>query len=414
MDMETEADTTEAPADGGYGENPLSGMDPEMARNPQPLFKSLRDDMPVMAVDMPSGAKGIVLTRKEDIMSALRQPDVFSSNMDAVDLKNKRPMIPLQIDPPEHKKFRKLLDPIFAPRKMAAMDDEVSALVNHLIDQFIDRGEVDFAKEFSIPFPSQVFITLLGLPLEELPEFLKMKDGIIRPDHVTGKGYGSKASQDYQQEIADSVYDYFDMILDQREVERRDDLLSLFLDAEMEGDRLSREDILDICFLFLIAGLDTVTATLDCMFSFLAQHPDHRRQLVEDPSIIPNAIEEMLRWETPVMGIARVAVQDTEVGGCPVHSGDQIMIMIGSANTDEAEYPDGDVVRWDRDVNPHIAFGGGIHRCLGSHLARMELRVALREWHKRIPEYEVEPGHTLVYTPGIRSIDDFPMRFTKA
>jgi cytochrome P450 len=414
MDMETEADTAEAAADAGYGENPLSGMDPEMARNPQPLFKSLRDDMPVMAVDMPSGAKGIVLTRKEDIMSALRQPDVFSSNMDAVDLKNKRPMIPLQIDPPEHKKFRKLLDPIFAPRKMAAMDEEVSALVNHLIDQFIDRGEVDFAKEFSIPFPSQVFITLLGLPLEELPEFLKMKDGIIRPDHVTGKGYGSKASQDYQQEIADSVYDYFNMILDQREVERRDDLLSLFLDAEMEGDRLSREDILDICFLFLIAGLDTVTATLDCMFSFLAQHPDHRRQLVEDPSIIPNAIEEMLRWETPVMGIARVAVQDTEVGGCPVHTGDQIMIMIGSANTDESEFPDGDVVRWDRDVNPHIAFGGGIHRCLGSHLARMELRVALREWHKRIPEYEVEPGHTLMYTPGIRSIDDFPMRFTKA
>ena len=412
--METEADTAEAPADGGYGENPLSGMDPEMARNPQPLFKSLRDDMPVMAVDMPSGAKGIVLTRKEDIMSALRQPDVFSSNMDAVDLKNKRPMIPLQIDPPEHKKFRKLLDPIFAPRKMAAMDEEVSALVNHLIDQFIDRGEVDFAKEFSIPFPSQVFITLLGLPLEELPEFLKMKDGIIRPDHVTGKGYGSQASQEYQQQIADSVYDYFNMILDQREVERRDDLLSLFLDAEMEGDRLSREDILDICFLFLIAGLDTVTATLDCMFSFLAQHPDHRRQLVEDPSIIPNAIEEMLRWETPVMGIARVAVQDTEVGGCPVHAGDQIMVMIGSANTDEAEFPDGEVVRWDRDVNPHIAFGGGIHRCLGSHLARMELRVALREWHKRIPEYEVEPGHTLMYTPGIRSIDDFPMRFTKA
>jgi cytochrome P450 len=414
MDMETEADIAEAPAEDGYGANPLSGMDPEMARNPQPLFKSLRDDMPVMAVDMPSGAKGIVLTRKEDIMSALRQPDVFSSNMDAVDLKNKRPMIPLQIDPPEHKKFRKLLDPIFAPRKMAAMDEEVSALVNHLIDQFIDRGEVDFAKEFSIPFPSQVFITLLGLPLEELPEFLKMKDGIIRPDHATGKGYGSKAAQDYQQQVADSVYDYFDMVLDQREVERRDDLLSLFLDAEMEGDRLSREDILDICFLFLIAGLDTVTATLDCMFSFLAQHPDHRRQLVEDPSLIPNAIEEMLRWETPVMGIARVAVQDTEVGGCPVHAGDQMMIMIGSANTDEAEYPDGDVVRWDRDVNPHIAFGGGIHRCLGSHLARMELRVALREWHKRIPEYEVESGHTLVYTPGIRSIEHFPMRFTKA
>jgi cytochrome P450 len=392
----------------------MGGMDPEMAAHPQPVFQALRADTPVMEVPMPNGQRGVLLTKKEDIMSALRQPDVFSSNMDAVDLKNKRPMIPLQIDPPDHKKFRKLLDPIFAPRKMAAMDEEVSRLVNELIDKFIDRGEVDFAKEFSIPFPSEVFITLLGLPLEELPEFIKMKDGIIRPDHVTGKLYGSPEAQDYQQQIADSVYDYFNMVLDQREVERRDDLLSLFLDAEMEGDRLSREDILDICFLFLIAGLDTVTATLDCMFSFLAQNPDHRRQLVADPSVIPNAIEEMLRWETPVMGIARVAVQETEMSGCPVHAGDQIMVMIGSANCDEAEFPDGDVVRFDRDVNPHIAFGGGIHRCLGSHLARMELRVALREWHKRIPDYEVEAGHTLVYTPGIRSIDEFPMRFTKA
>jgi cytochrome P450 len=112
------------------------------------------------------------------------------------------------------------------------------------------------------------------------------------------------------------------------------------------------------------------------------------------------------------MGVARVAVEDTEVAGCPVHQGDQVMIMIGSANTDEAEFPDAHDVRFDREVNRHIAFGGGIHRCLGSHLARLELRVALREWHKRIPEYEVEPDHTLVYTTGIRSIDYFPMRFT--
>jgi cytochrome P450 len=412
--METETQAEAATDGGGDGGNPMGGMDPEMAANPQPVFKALRDDMPVMSIDMPGGAKGVLLSKKADIMSALRQPDVFSSNMDAVDLKNKRPMIPLQIDPPDHKKFRKLLDPIFAPRKMTAMEDEVAVLVNHLIDQFIDRGEVDFAGEFSVPFPSQVFITLLGLPLDELPTFIKMKDGIIRPDHVTGALYGTKEATDYQQMIADSVYDYFNMVLDQREVERRDDLLSLFLDAEMEGDRLTREDILDICFLFLIAGLDTVTATLDCMFSFLAQNPEHRRQLVEDPSLIPNAIEEMLRWETPVMGIARVAVQDTELSGCPVHAGDQVMVMIGSANCDEDEFADGDLVRFDREVNPHIAFGGGIHRCLGSHLARMELRVALREWHKRIPEYEVESGHTLVYTPGIRSIDHFPMRFTKA
>jgi cytochrome P450 len=392
--------------------SPTLSMGPEMAANPQPVWKMLRDEMPVLPIDGMLSSRAVMLSRKEDIMEALRHPEVFSSNMDAVDLKNKRPMIPLQIDPPDHKKFRKLLDPIFAPRKMQAMDDEVSALVNNLIDAFIEKDGVDFAKEFSVPFPSVVFLTLLGLPPEDLDIFLTMKDGIIRPDHVTGKSRDSKESSDYQQKIADSVYDYFNQVLDKRELERRDDLLSLFLDADIEGERLSREDILDICFLFLIAGLDTVTATLDCMFSFLAQNPDHRRQLVEDPSIIPNAIEELLRWETPVMSIARVAVADTELGGCPVHAGDQLMVMIGSANTDQAEFPDGDIVRFDREVNPHIAFGGGIHRCLGSHLARLELRVALREWHKRIPDYEVEPGHTLVYTAGIRSIDHFPMRLT--
>ncbi len=414
MDTETTAETNTAETDtttSSYGENPLSGMDAGMAANPQPVFKVLRDEMPVMSIDMPSGP-GVLLSRKAEIAEALRHPEIFSSNMDAVDLKNKRPMIPLQIDPPEHKKYRKLLDPIFAPRKMALMDDGVSALVNQLIDGFIDREEIDFAKEFSIPFPSQVFLTLLGLPLDELDRFLTMKDGIIRPDHVTGKLYGSQEASDYQQMIADSVYDYFNEILDQREVERRDDLLSRFLDAEVEGDRLTREDILDICFLFLIAGLDTVTATLDCMFAFLAQHPEQRRQLVDDPGLIPNAVEELLRWETPVMGIARVAVEDTELNGCPIHAGDQVMVMIGSANTDEAEFPDAEEVRFDREVNPHIAFGGGIHRCLGSHLARLELRVALREWHKRIPDYEIEPDHTLVYTPGIRSIDHFPMCIT--
>jgi len=213
----------------------------------------------------------------------------------------------------------------------------------------------------------------------------------------------------YQQETADSIYDYFNEILDVREAERKDDILSRFLDAEVEGEKLTREDMLDICFLFLIAGLDTVTATLDCMFAYLAAHPDQRGQIIEDPTIIPAAVEELLRWETPVMGVVRVAIEDTEMDGCPIHKGDNVMVMIGSANTDEADVPDADQVRFDREVNRHVAFGGGVHRCLGSHLARQELRVALREWHRRIPEYSVAEGHVLQFTGGIRSIDYFPM-----
>ena len=145
------------------------------------------------------------------------------------------------------------------------------------------------------------------------------------------------------------------------------------------------------------------------MFAYLAQHPDQRRQICDDPTMIPAAVEELLRWETPVMGIVRSAVADGEIGGCPIAQGDRVVALIGSANTDEVDVPDADVVRFDRTVNRHLAFGGGVHRCLGSHLARLELRVALREWHRRIPDYCVAEGADLVYTGGIRSIEDFPM-----
>jgi cytochrome P450 len=403
--------TEEMPADEVHADaSPFAGMDAETAANPQPMFKALRESMPVMRVE----GVGVVLTGRAEIDDAFRDPETFSSNMSAIDLKNIRPLIPLQIDPPDHKNYRKILDPIFAPRKMALLEAPVTKLVNDLIDGFIDQGEVDFAEAFSVPFPSEVFLTLLGLPLDELPRFLAMKDGIIRPDQVTGTPYGSEAMHALQRETADSIYDYFNGVLDEREAEPSDDLLSQFLAAEVDGQKLARTEILDICFLFLIAGLDTVTATLDCMFAFLAQHPKARQQLVDDPALIPAAVEELLRWETPVMGVVRVATRDTNLGGCPISKGDQVMVMLGSANTDPSEWGDAETIRFDRSSNRHLAFGGGIHRCLGSHLARQELRIALREWHRRIPEYSVAPGHTLAYTSGIRSIEQFPMVFTPA
>jgi cytochrome P450 len=386
----------------------LSLMDEETAANPQPMFKMLRESMPVIAVD----GVGVVVTCKAQADEVFRHPEVFSSNSDAVDLKNLRPLIPLQIDPPDHKKYRKLLDPIFAPRQMALIEESVARTVNELIDRFIERGEVDFSAEFSVPFPSRVFLDLLGLSFDELPRFLAMKDGIIRPHLVIGAEFDSKEAQAHQQVTADSIYAYFNEVLDQRELRREEDILSRFLDAEVEGHKLTREDILDICFLFLIAGLDTVTATLDCIFGYLVQHPEQRDRIVGDPTVIPSAIEELLRWETPVQVVARVALEDTEVDGCPVRKGDNVMVLLGSVNTDEADLPDAHDVRFDREVNRHWAFGSGVHRCLGSHLARQELRVALREWHRRIPDYELLAGHTLVYTPAIRSIDHFPMTFT--
>ncbi len=394
----------EEPAD----EDPFSQMDPEMARCPQPVYREMRAAMRVVPME-----GSVVLGGRAEIDEALRDAEVFSSNMSAVDLQNIRPLIPLQIDPPDHKKYRKVLDPLFAPRKVADLEQPVTDLVNDLIDRFGDRTEIDFAKDFSTRFPTQVFLTILGLPLDDLPTFLAMKDGIIRPNHVVGTAFGTHEAVAHQKATAQSIYDYFDAVLDERAQEPRDDLLTEFLATEVDGVRLTRHEILDICFLFLIAGLDTVTATLDCMYAFLAEHPDHRRQLVDDPDMIPAAIEELLRWETPVMGIVRSAVADAEIGGCPIAEGDTVIALLGSANTDEDFLDDADVVRFDRESNRHIAFGGGIHRCLGSHLARLELRIALREWHRRIPDYAIADGVELQYTGGVRSIDEFPMTLAR-
>jgi len=352
---------------------------------------------------------GHVLTTKDAAMEAFRRPEVFSSaaTFATLAMGSVRPLIPLQIDPPDHLKYRKILDPLFAPRQMAALDESVATLVNDLIDGFVDRGEVDFAKEFSVPLPSQVFLTLLGLPLSDVDLFLKMKDGIIRPDHVTGTSFDSDEAKAHQRATATSIYEYFETLLDERGTSRGDDLLTELLDAEVDGDRLSREDILDICFLFLIAGLDTVSDTLTCSYAYLAQHPEHRRQLVEDPDLIPSAVEELLRWESPVPnGVPRVATQDVELpNGVKVTEGTAMMVSYGAANVDPVEFPDAFEVRFDREQNRHIAFGGGVHRCLGSHLARRELRITLREWHQRIPDYRIKPGHEeLVYPPGLRSV----------
>ncbi len=152
-----------------------------------------------------------------------------------------------------------------------------------------------------------------------------------------------------------------------------------------------------------------MTASLDCFYAYLADHPEARHTIVDDPELVPAMVEEMLRWETPVMGCARVATSDTELEGFPIKEGEQVMALFGAANVDVSEFADAGGLVWDREVNRHLAFGGGIHRCLGSHLARLELRVALREWHRRIPDYSIKPGVELEFTAGIRTLDTFPM-----
>jgi cytochrome P450 len=339
----------------------------------------------------------------------LRHHEQFSSRVE-MKLGNVRPLIPLNVDPPQHSKYRKLLDPLFAPKRMDEQEDDITRRANGFIDAFIDRGECNFTEEFAELFPSSVFLGLCGLPEDDLHMFLHLRDGILHPEKIDPDALlDIEKRAAVQNTTGQEIYEYFGGLIHERRKQPAGDLITRFIEHEIDGDRLSDEDILDILFLFLIAGLDTVSDSLTCFYAFLAQHPDHRQQIVDDPSIIPSAVEELLRWESPVpQGVPRVATEDVELpGGQKVATGTAVVVSYGAANVDSKAFDDAFDVQFGREANPHIAFGGGVHRCLGSHLARRELRIALREWHRRIPDYRLKPGHEqLEYPPGLRHVKD--------
>jgi cytochrome P450 len=369
--------------------------------HPQPLFKLLRDAGPAVHME---DMDMFIVGGDADVHEVLHHPEVFSSGPEAVQIGQVRPLIPLQIDPPEHRNYRKLLDPLFAPKRIALLEDRTRALVQGLIDEVAGSGRCNFHLSLAEPLPTTVFLQLLGLPLHRAKEFIALKDGIVRPPAHTPEERVAMVN-----ETGQKIYAVLQEVVDQRLAEREDDFISLFLDSEVDGHRLTPEDVIDIGYLFFLAGLDTVTASLDCMVAYLAQHPQQRQQLVDDPTLIPHAVEEMLRWETPVQGVIRITTQDTELNGCPIPAGKQVSVLLGSANVDERTWERPDEVDFHRQINKHIAFGGGAHRCLGSHLARMELRVALEEWHRAVPDYRLPDGIELRYSQGLRSIDNLEL-----
>ncbi|MFM8303753.1 MAG: cytochrome P450, partial [Actinomycetota bacterium] len=195
---------------------------------------------------------------------------------------------------------------------------------------------------------------------------------------------------------------YFERALDEKLAHPDDGLMSRIAVGEVDGRPLTRSEQLGMCHLLMLGGLDTVTATLDCMVAYLAQHPERRRALVADPALVDTVVEELLRTETPVVMVPRVIAQAGTLGGVAFEAGDSAVILLGAADTDDAEFPDANSVDFGREKNRHVAFGAGPHRCLGSHLARMELRVAIEEFHKRIPDYRIQDDVELHFSPAIR------------
>jgi cytochrome P450 len=378
----------------------------ECADDPQRVYQELHARCPVSRLEGMFGNQSVTVSRYEDVLWALKHPEVFSSH-DLIDLGGEYPLIPLSVDPPEHAKYRRLLDPEFSPKKMAALEPEMRDRVNERIDSFIGRGECDFHEEFASPLPSSFFLALTGLPQSDLPQFLEWRDGNIRPAGDTVEEIEAARAA-----ASRAIEAYFDAALEEKRRNPDDRLFTKLVNGEVDGRPLTHAELLGACHLLLLGGLDTVTATLDCMIVHLANHPEQRDALVADPSLVPNAVEELLRHQTPVMMVPRVIKQDFELAGVEMKAGDNAVLLIGAANVDADEFDGAADVRFDRGANRHLAFGGGPHRCLGSHLARLELHVALEEFHARIPDYRIADGAEIHYSPGIRQADNLPLVFT--
>ena len=346
------------------------------------------------------------LTSPTAIEMLMHNPALLSSNPEAVYLGSDTGLIPLQVDPPDHVRYRRMLDPLFTPPKMAKLEADVADLTNRCIDRFIEEGRCDFAAQFAVPIPSGTFLHLLGLPIERLDEFIVFKDAMIRP-----RGETPEEAHANLQKAAAWVLNMFNEALEERANELTDDILGHLWRLEQAGE-LSREESLNICHLLLSAGLDTVTDSLECSLVFLARSPEHQQRLAEDLTLVPKAVEELLRWMCPVPTVARVMMDDADVEGCPVPAGTKMSVMLATLNIDPSRFEDPSRVDFGRQANKHASFGLGVHRCLGSHLARMELRVGITEWTRRIPSYRLPEGFVPEFAPSLREVPYLPLEFT--
>jgi cytochrome P450 len=262
-----------------------------------------------------------------------------------------------------------------------------------------------------VPLPATMFMQILGAPMEDLPFFIEMKDNILKAE-----GLSLEEREAAGRASGDRMRARLKEILDERRASgvAHDDLISTFMNWELDGHRLSDADIVNVMHLFTIAGLDTVTSSIGCLVGWLAEHPDQRHRLMADPSLIPAAVEELMRFQSPVNnGGPRWATEDFEVNGVQVKQGDMILLSWWTANLDPTAFTDPLTVDFDREPNRHIAFAAGRHRCLGSHLARLELRVAIEQFHRRVSDYSIAPGQEPVYKyEGVRSPVSLPLVFT--
>jgi cytochrome P450 len=332
----------------------------------------------------------------EGTLQIMQNPEVFSNSVvTALDPEPQVKWIPEMLDGDEHKQWRRQLGPLFAPGAVERQEDTIRQRAIDLIDGIVAKGSCDFIAEFAQRFPTTIFLEMMGLPVDELDQFLEWEYWIL---HVSEEDGG----RDTRMESMMAVVGRFSTVIAERRADPRDDILSKALHYTIDGEPVSDADLLSFCLL--------MTVTLGWMFLHFARNPEDRQRIVESPDSIPAAVEELVRAYAIVIP-ARKVMADIEIQGCPMKAGDMVNIPLSAATRDENAFADAHRVDLSRKLNNHIAFGVGPHRCLGSHFARRELKIALEEWHKRIPDFRPATDEELQETGGQLGLKSLPLRW---
>lgn len=333
----------------------------------------------------------------DDVRETAQRWDLFSSITLDVNSRELVPedrrIIPAEIDPPAHAGYRQMLLDYFAPARITQLEPAIRSRAVELIDGFAGDGHCDLIKQFSKQYPTHVFMEIMGLPTEDADQLLAWSDTSLHAG-------SSEEEQRRADEAREHVRAYLQALADTRRQDPRDDVMTRLVTGTLNGRKLEDHEVIGYSLTLYFGGLDTVAMELGHMFRFLATHPDHRRQIVENPAIIPGAVEEMLRYFS-IVSTGRVVTRDEDFHGCPMKKGDRLLFSTPAAGHDPNEFEDPHRVDFLRSSNRHLAFGAGPHRCIGSHLARAELVIAMEEWHKRIPDYGLAEAGPTTYHGGV-------------